>query len=412
MRTLARGTLVAVALLASASCKDESAGPPGTRPGERAAPTSHVLSSAPAQLQQPVNVSFQNGAIELLGTDLSPAQPVAGKPVTVTNYYKVNRAPEGSWKLFVHVAAPGQGGLQMIANRDHEPGDGTLPVSAWKPGQIIADSWQLPIPAQSPPQLAVLLGFWNDSGRMAVDPQPPGAQPRTDGQGQVLAAVFPVQVNGPPLPTYVVPRRTGEITLDGKLDDAAWQKSPSTPAFVNTMNGGPAKSETHAKLLYDDQFLYVAFDVQTADVWGTKTQKDEPIYGEQVVEIFIDADGDQRTYNELEVSPHNVQFDAAFEARRSDLAKAMAWDSHMESAVQVQGTLDNPSDTDRGFTVEMKIPLANLYAVPHLPPRPGDTWRFNLYYIDNKKNDAEGFSPPMIGDFHNLVRFGYLKFGG
>jgi hypothetical protein len=403
--------IAAVGLLALAGCKDESAGPQARRAAQGGDLASHLLAAAPAQMQQPVHITFQQGAIELLGTDLSPARPTAGKPVVVTNYYKVNRAPQGSWKLFVHIAAPSQGGLQMVANRDHEPVNGLLPVSSWKAGQVIADSWELPLPAQSPPQLAILVGFWNDSGRMAVDPQPPGEPPKTDGQGQVLAANFAVQVNGPPLPTYVVPRRQGEITIDGKLDDAAWQKAPSTPAFVNTMNGGRAQNETHAKLLYDDQFLYVAYDVQTADVWGTKTQHDEPIYGEQVVEIFIDADGDGKTYNELEVSPHNVTFDAAFDYRRSDLQKAMAWDSQMQTAVQVQGTLDNPGDTDRGWTAEMKIPLANLYAVPRLPPQPGDVWRFNLYYIDNKKNDAEGFSPPMVGDFHNLARFGYLKFG-
>lgn len=407
-RLLLTVTLCAAALW---GCKDESAGPPGTRPHDKANLAAHLLSAPPAQLQQPVHMSFANGAIELLGTDLSPAQPQAGRPVTITNYYKVNRAVEGQWKLFVHIAAPGNGGLQMLMNRDHDPVDGMLPVSEWKPGQIIADSWQLQLPAQSPPQIAVLLGFWNPQGRMPVDPQPPGEQPRTDGQGRVLAAMFNVQVGGPPLPTYVVPRLKGELKIDGKLDDAAWQTAPSTPPFVYTMTGGPAKSEVHAKLLYDDTYLYVAFDVQTADVWGTKTQKDEPIYGEQVVEIFIDADGDQKTYNELEVSPHNVQFDAAFDYRRSDLQKAIQWDSHMETAVQVQGTLDNPSDTDRGFTVEMKIPMANLYAVPRLPPKPGDTWRFNLYYIDNKKNDAEGFSPPLVGDFHNLARFAYLKFG-
>ena len=403
--------LAAVLALALPGCKDESAGPPGTRPSDRASLSAHLLSAAPAQMQQPAHITFQDGAIELLGTDLSPAQPQAGKPVAVTNYYKVNRAVQGDWKLFVHVAAPVQGGLRMLANHDHEPVDGLLPVSAWKPGQIIADTWELPLPLQSPPQLAILLGFWNQSGRMPVDAQPKGAPPRTDGQGRVLAAVFSVQVNGPPLPTYEVPRRQGEVTVDGKLDDAAWQSAPSTPAFVNTINGGRAQSETHAKLLYDDAFLYVAFDVQTADVWGTKTQADEPIYGEQVVEIFLDADGDGKTYNELEVSPHNVTFDAAFDYRRSDLQKAIAWSSQMQTGVQVQGTLDNSGDVDRGWTAEMKIPLANLYAVPRLPPKPGDTWRFNLYYIDNKKNDAEGFSPPMIGDFHNLARFGYLKFG-
>jgi hypothetical protein len=406
---------LAVAVLFLLGCRDPSAPLPRGRPADRGNASAHVLSAPPPQIQQPAHIGFQNGAIELLGTDLSPTPVVAGKTITVTNYYRVNRTPEGQWHLFVHVAAPSQGGLQMIANRDHEPVDGQLPVAQWKPGQIIADSWELAVPAQSPPQLAVLLGFWNEQGRMGVDPQPAGEPPRTDGQGQVLAAVFPVQVNGPPLPTYVVPRAQGPITIDGKLDDAAWQKAPSTPAFVQTMTGAPTHSETHAKLLYDDQFLYVAFDCQDDDVWGTLLKKDDPIYGQEVVEIFLDADGDGKTYNELEVSPHNTQFDAAFEYRRSDLQKAMAWDSHMESAVQVQGTIDDPSDVDRGWTVEMKIPLANLMAVPRLPPQPGDTWRFNLYRLDyyNQRhiNEGQAFSPPLVGDFHNLPRFGYLKFG-
>jgi len=399
-----------IAALGLCGCKDPSAGPPGTRAGDRAERAGHVLSSPPAQIQQPAHIGFQGGAIVFLGTDISPAHPVAGKPVSVTNYYQVVRPPQGEWKLFTHVAAPGRGGLRMLANRDHVPVDGTLPVSQWKAGQVIADTWQMELPAQSPPELAVLLGFWNAQGRMPVDPLP-AAQARRVQQGQVLAAVIKVEVKGPPLPTYVVPKRQGEITIDGKLDDAAWQHAPSTPAFVRTMTGGPAMSHVTAKLLYDDQFLYVAYDVETADVWGTKTQHDDPIYGEQAVEIFLDADGDGRTYNELEVSPHNVQFDAQFEYRRSDLTKAVAWQSGMQSAVQVQGTLDDAADADRGFTAELKIPLANLYKVPRLPPQPGDTWRFDLYYIDNKKNDAEGFSPPMVGDFHNLARFGYLKFG-
>ncbi len=374
------------------------------------------MSSPPATIQYPAHVTFMNDALEFLGTSLNPAEPQAGRPTQVTNYYKVNKALESEWHLFVHIATPtANNQLQMIGNRDHEPVDGSYPVAQWKAGQVIADTWQLPLPANAPPQLALLLGFWHDNIRMQVDPPQPGEQARTDGQGQVLAAFFPLKVAGPPLPTYVVPRATGPITIDGKIDEAAWQSAPSTGPFVHSLTGGPTHTECTAKLLYDDQFLYVAFDVQDEDIWGTHMNHDDPIYGEEVVEIFIDADGDGKTYNEMEVSPHNVTFDAAFEARRSDLTKAMAWNSTMETAVQIQGTIDNPDDVDRGWTVEMKIPMKELYAVPRLPPQPGDVWRFNLYRLDyynhRKVNEGQAFSPPMIGDFHNLARFAYLKFG-
>jgi len=130
--------------------------------------------------------------------------------------------------------------------------------------------------------------------------------------------------------------------------------------------------------------------------------------------VFLDADGNGATYNELEVSPHNVIFDAAFVTRRSDLPTAMKWDSGMVSAVKVNGTIDDDSDTDQGWTVEMKIPLKNLYDVPRLPPQKGDKWRFNAYRLEHLKRrtsiEGQAFSPLFQGDFHNLPRFGWLVF--
>jgi hypothetical protein len=363
-------------------------------------------------VQYPSNVTFQDGAIELLGTTLEPEKAVGGKPLKVTNYYKVNRALEGEWHLFVHLGVQNGQGIQNAGNRDHEPVDGLYPVSQWKAGDIVADTWSLNLPPNAPPQIVVLVGFWHDSVRLPVDMAT--AQGKTDGQNAALAASFPVGNNQLPLPTYTVTRTTGPIAIDGKLDDAPWQKAASTGPFVGSNQGGPTHSECSAKLLYDDAFLYVAYDVHDDDIWGTHLKRDDPIYGEEVVEIFIDADGDGRTYNELEVSPHNVIFDAAFEERRKDLDKAMLWDSGMESAVQIQGTIDDPSDVDRGWTVEMKIPIKNLYAVPHTPPQSGDVWRFNLYRLDwynnRKVNEGQAYSPLYIGDFHNLPRFAYLKF--
>jgi hypothetical protein len=91
----------------------------------------------------------------------------------------------------------------------------------------------------------------------------------------------------------------------------------------------------------------------------------------------------------------------------------LSWDSGLQSAVKVNGTIDDPSDRDQGWTVEMKIPFARLHAVPHLPPRPGDRWRFNLYRLDlpDRKNaQGQAFSPLFVGDFHAVDRFAWLVF--
>ncbi len=128
--------------------------------------------------------------------------------------------------------------------------------------------------------------------------------------------------------------------------------------LTKSFDGSPATRKTTARVLWDDTNLYVAFDCEDPDVWGSKMNKDDDIYNEDAVEIFLDANGDGATYNELELSPHNVQFDANFVTRRSDLPTAMKWESGMKTNVTVRGTIDNDSDKDEGWSAEMQIPIA------------------------------------------------------
>jgi len=197
--------------------------------------------------------------------------------------------------------------------------------------------------------------------------------------------------------------------IDGDLSDPAWTEA--TPVnLVGSFDGSGPSSRTTARLLYDDQTLYVSFDCEDPNIQGTLFKRDDAIYTQEAVEIFLDADGDARTYNELEVSPNNTLFDAYFPERRSGMD--LSWDSGTRSAVKFRGTINNPSDRDQGWTVEMAIPMAKLAKVPRVPPRKGDQWRFNLYRLDIQGQRQEGmaFSPLFVGDFHHLPRFGRLNF--
>ena len=111
------------------------------------------------------------------------------------------------------------------------------------------------------------------------------------------------------IPVYPVYRAESQVKVDGRLDDPAWQRAPVIE-LVDCTTGKPPRYKTQARLLYDDQWLYVGFHCQDQDIWGTMTGHDEPIYDEEVVEIFIDPAGSLCTYYELEVSPLNTGFDA------------------------------------------------------------------------------------------------------
>src|SRR5581483_11872880 len=97
--------------------------------------------------------------------------------------------------------------------------------------------------------------------------------------------------------------------------------------------------------------------------------------------------------------------------------KPYSWNSKMNVKVHVDGTLNKRDDQDKGWTVEMAIPLEDVRGMDKnalkLPPTQGDVWRINMFRMDvpsGKPQQASGWSPPMVGDFHALDRFGELVF--
>lgn len=389
--------LLVALTLGLTACRDEQAGP-RPRPQRLPPPTqARTLDAAPAGLTYRSGATFGGGAVQYLGTQITPAQAAPGQPVRLAHYFQALRAPPQGYSFFTHIIDAATG--QMLMNADHEIQEGMAPLASWPVGKVIEDVHTVTMP---PTPSRVALGFWRGNERLPVDD--PRAQ---DGENRMLG---PTLGSAPELPEYKVVRTQKPPAIDGVLDEEAWKAA--TPVVLRgSFDGQPASLRTEARLLYDDTNLYVSFVAEDPDIWGTLRKRDDPIYEQEVVEIFLDANADGRTYNELQVSPHNVIFDAYFPARRQGMDTS--WDSGMRTAVQVRGTLDNPSDRDEGWTVEAQIPFARLAEVPSIPPKKGERWRFNLYRLEHRdRRTVEGyaFSPLFIGDFHALPRFGWLSF--
>ena len=129
--------------------------------------------------------------------------------------------------------------------------------------------------------------------------------------------------------------------------------------------------KTRAQFSWDSDKLYVAVFSEDTDVWSTFDQRDSNTWEQEVIELFIDANGDKKNYLELQVTPKNTIFDALFVKHRSNLEKARAWNMKgFETAVHVDGTLNERGDTDRGYTIEMAIPFSEVPAAPE-PPQTG-----------------------------------------
>jgi hypothetical protein len=211
---------------------------------------------------------------------------------------------------------------------------------------------------------------------------------------------------------YVVHRTSGAIVVDGILAEAAWDKAEKAGPFVRSLDGKPATAATEARLLWDDDHLYVAFLCEDANVSGAFFKDDEKLYTSNVVEIFLNPSGDGSRYDEIEIAPTNALFDASFSGG-SRQGMDLSWSSRARHAVHVDGTLNEPRDVDRGWTVELAIPFAALTGMPNPRPRRGDRWKFNLYRLrqgPGQPGEGQAYSPPMRGDFHALDRFATLRF--
>src|SRR5262249_51445227 len=81
---------------------------------------------------------------------------------------------------------------------------------------------------------------------------------------------------------YVCYRATAPIVIDGKLDDDAWKAAPWTEDFVDIESDAKPRPRfrTRVKMLWDDQYFYVAADLEEPHVWGTLTKHDSVIFND------------------------------------------------------------------------------------------------------------------------------------
>ena len=110
-------------------------------------------------------------------------------------------------------------------------------------------------------------------------------------------------------------RAASSVKVDGRLDERAWRSAE--PIRLRRADGkADAARKTELRLLWDDDYLYLGFVCEDTDAWTAHRGRDAAMWTEDVVEAFIDVNGDERTYAELEINPTNDLFDAFFLGRR------------------------------------------------------------------------------------------------
>lgn len=231
--------------------------------------------------------------------------------------------------------------------------------------------------------------------------------------------------------SYVCPKARNAIVIDGRLDDAAWADVPWSEDFVDIEGDVKPKPRyrTRIKMTWDDQALYIAAELEEPHVRATMTRHDSYIFHEDAdFEVFLDPNGDHHLYAELEMNALNTTWDLLLTRPYSSGGTPLDdWEIRgLKTAVHVDGTLNDPSDIDRGWTIEIAWPWAGLTSLVGrpVPPRPGDQWRINfsrvewdLEIVDGQYRRVKGvrehnwvWSPQGRIDMHRPERWGYLQF--
>ena len=209
------------------------------------------------------------------------------------------------------------------------------------------------------------------------------------------------------LPTLHVPQVTTDWNAGADPFHWDWAQAATLPPLLLADGSGPAQQQTVTRVCYNRQMLFVRFDCADTDIWGTYTQRDDAIYDEEVVEIFI-APGDATPvdYYEFEVSPNGVLLEVFAHNPTGDRAQMQldfTWDC---AGLQWVAQRD---DAQNQWWVIYALPWASIGAPADLPT----IWRANFYRIDRPRNGEAEFScwsPTMIdpADFHRPAYFGYL----
>ncbi len=234
--------------------------------------------------------------------------------------------------------------------------------------------------------------------------------------GVLAGLALPVVLAAAGEPGYTVARTSSGEQLLLAADEPAWSAAAA-------VEWGRATYRTRFRALWSDAGLFLRYDATDPDPWSTMTRRDDHLWEEEVVEIFLDKDADGRDYYELEISPANVVCDLRVVTPPPDMKQDFAFDL---AGLQTRVVLNrDAAGKTTGWTATALLPWGGLHALPTqakvaVPPLAGDRWRFNLFRIKRpggpKAPDRDGvfaaWSPTGEGTFHKPSAFRDMLFAG
>jgi hypothetical protein len=193
-------------------------------------------------------------------------------------------------------------------------------------------------------------------------------------------------------PSITVSKTTGIITLDGKLDEKAWQSTPAFELQYADKTAAMAPREAamvrkdkfegaRARLLYDDKYLYVGVELDDDDVLDFVKEDQYFCYrNADTFELFLSPVNGHHyweIYSTPKANKSGFFFPSGGTFSMDEMLKFSTIMNGLDVASHIQGTLNGGSDKDKGWTTELRISRAEL-ASKGIEFAPGQQWRILL----------------------------------
>jgi hypothetical protein len=234
------------------------------------------------------------------------------------------------------------------------------------------------------------------------------------GSPRSLAGTTAAARPGPEAPRDLsAAHATAPVVVDGRLDDAVWANAPvyEMGLCADRLAGGDTPPEGgRVRFAWDADFLYLAVELSDSDVVAEGLGDGEHHYlSGDVAELFLWPEP-QSWYWELYATPHNRQSSFFYPSPGRMVTSTFTDHLRLQVAATAQGTLNDWSDRDQGWTAEMAVPVKEL-------TRRGEAWgpeaswrvlvgRYN-YSVHLPKAELTCLPQPSRTCFH--TRAGYAR---
>ena len=232
--------------------------------------------------------------------------------------------------------------------------------------------------------------------------------------------------------SYIAYHTTENIKIDGSDADASWNKVEWTDLFIDIEGVKKPTYNTQVKMMWDDTYFYILAKMEEPHVWADIKDRDAIVFYNNDFEVFVDPTGDTHNYYELEVNAINTVWDLFITNpyREKNVALNDWTITGLKSAVKIDGTLNDPTDTDKGWVLEMAIPWSVYKTAFFHKNVPKDSfWRVNFSRVNwdhqitdrtyDRKKGSNGeylpeynwvWSPQGVINMHEPEHWGYVYF--